>query len=75
MQLSNPARERRRAAIVDSLSSADRAKLAGHIVRFERALDRRHRQDADLADALLRVLKSPIGKALRDRIKELATNG
>jgi hypothetical protein len=25
------------------------------------------RQDADLADALLRILKSPLGKELRDR--------
>jgi len=32
----------------------------------------RRQQDADLADALLRVLKSALGKELRDKIKEIA---
>jgi hypothetical protein len=32
----------------------------------------RQQQDTDLADALLRVLKSALGKELRDRIKEIA---
>ena len=74
MRLSNQAQERRRAAIVDSLSAADRAKLAGHLVRFEQALDRRYKQDADLVDALLRILKSPLGKELRNRIRKITAN-
>jgi hypothetical protein len=35
----------------------------------------RQQQDADLADALLRILKSALGKELRDRIKEISSNG
>jgi hypothetical protein len=33
--------------------------------------DARHQQDSDLADALLRILKSARGKELRDKIREV----
>ena len=48
---------------------ADTARLLASV---SRRFGARQRQDADLADALLRVLKSALGKELRDRIKEIA---
>ena len=49
---------------------ADTARL---LTRVGRRFSTRQRQDADLADALLRVLKSALGKQLRDKIKEVST--
>jgi hypothetical protein len=31
----------------------------------------RQQQDADLTDALMRILKSPLGKPLRDKLKDI----
>jgi hypothetical protein len=42
---------------------------ARRLARVNRLVARR--QDSDLADALLRILKSALGKELRDRIKEI----
>jgi hypothetical protein len=58
--------------IARSLSKEDRLLVTGKMIELERKL---RRQDSDLADALLRVLKGPLGKQLRNRIKEIATNG
>jgi hypothetical protein len=58
--------------IARNLSKEDRLLVTGKMIELERKL-RRH--DSDLADALMRVLKGPLGKQLRSRIKEIATNG
>jgi hypothetical protein len=61
----------RSAEIVKSLSKEDRLLVTEKMIELERKL---RRQDSDLADALLRVLKGPLGKALRDRIKEICAS-
>jgi len=71
MQLENPKRQRRLAGIVASLPDSKRTDVVRRLARVDRLMARRHQQDADLADALLRVLKSALGKELRDRIKEI----
>jgi hypothetical protein len=55
--------------IVKSLSKEDRLLVTEKMIELERKL-RRH--DSDLADSLIRVLKGPLGKELRNRIKEIA---
>jgi hypothetical protein len=59
----------RNAEIVRSLSKEDRLLVTEKLIELERKL-RRH--DSDLADSLIRVLKGPLGKELRDWIKEIA---
>jgi len=71
MQLNNPAQQRRLADIIASLSAPDRENVVQRLTNLNRMIARRHQQDLDLADSLLRVLKSPLGKGLRDRIKEI----
>jgi hypothetical protein len=44
---------------------------ARRLARVDRLITRRHQQDSDLADALLRILKSPLGKELRGKIREV----
>jgi len=68
MQLDNPARQRRLADVAGSVPST------AEIARRFRNLDQRRQADTDLADALTRILRSPIGKELRTRIKEVAKN-
>jgi hypothetical protein len=48
---------------------------ARRLAKVDRLITRRNRADADLADSLLRILKSALGKELRDKIQEIATNG
>ena len=68
MQLENPARQRRLADVAGPVPGT------AEIARRFRNLDQRHRADTDLADALIRILRSSIGKELRTRIKEIAKN-
>jgi hypothetical protein len=58
--------------LAEAVAASDVTKLAGAALRLERTFTRRHKQDVDLADALLRILRSALGKELRDRIKEIA---
>jgi hypothetical protein len=76
MQLDNPQRQRRLADIVASLPDKDRADVVQRLTKVERAIARRHEQDADLIDGLLRILKSPHPQAerLRQLIKETAND-
>jgi hypothetical protein len=74
MLLSNPKQQRTLSEIVASLPDAVRAEAATRIARVNRLIASRQRQDSDLADALLRVLKSELGKELRDTIMEISTN-
>jgi hypothetical protein len=71
MLLSNPKQQRTLAEIVADIPDTVRVAAATRIARVNRLMSRRHQQDSDLADALLRILKSPLGKGLRDRIKEI----
>jgi hypothetical protein len=74
MQLENPAKQRRRADIIATVPDDQKANLSRRLVNLDRLIARRHRADADLADSLLRVLRSPLGKALGARIKEIAND-
>jgi hypothetical protein len=55
--------------IVRNLSKENRLLVTEKMIELERKL---RRQDSDLADSLIRVLKGPLGKQLRNRIKEIA---
>jgi hypothetical protein len=71
MQLGNPRQQRTVAEILASLPDSDWTQLAQRLARLDRALSARHKADADLADALIRILKSPIGKKLRQAIANI----
>jgi len=60
--------------IADIVAELDPAVVSSAMVRIERHFKRQREEDRELADALLRVLKSPLGKVLRDRIKEIAAD-
>jgi hypothetical protein len=57
--------------ILDSLPVPDRILAAEKLGKLEWLLKR----DLTMADSLVRILKSPIGKELRETIKEIANNG
>jgi hypothetical protein len=60
------------AEIIAKLSEAERGIVAERMVRIERLLARRHEQETELADTLLRIMQSPLGKELRDKIREIS---
>ena len=55
--------------IVRNLSKENRLLVTEKMIELERKL---RRQDSDLADSIIRILKGPLGKGLRNRIKEIA---
>jgi len=74
MLLNNPKQQRTLAEIVASLPDSVRAEAATRLAKLDRLIKRRHQQDADLVDSLLRILESPNPQAERVRqlIKEVA---
>jgi hypothetical protein len=60
------------AEIIEGLSEADRTIALEKIARIERRIEQRRKLDEFIADSLLRVLKSPMGKSLQQKIKEIA---
>jgi hypothetical protein len=60
------------AEIIERLPEADRTIALEKIARIERRIEQRRKLDELIADSLLRVLKSPLGKSLQQRIKEIA---
>jgi hypothetical protein len=62
------------AAILSRLSEPERATVAERMVRIERLTTKRHQQDADLIDSLLRILSSanPQARKIRQLIKDIA---
>jgi hypothetical protein len=60
------------AEIIESLPEADRTIALEKIARIERRIEQRRKLDEFIADSLLRVLKSPMGKSLQQKIKEIA---
>jgi hypothetical protein len=60
------------AEIIEKLSEADRTIALEKIARIERRIEQRRKLDELIADSLLRVLRSPLGKSLQQRIKEIA---
>jgi hypothetical protein len=58
--------------IVESLSESDRVLVGEKMVELDRRLEHQRKFDAAVADSLLRVLKSALGKTLRDKLKEIA---
>ena len=74
MLLNNPKQQRALTEIVATLPDSARVEAITRIAKLDRILARRTKADADLADALLRVLKSALGKELRDRIREISGN-
>jgi hypothetical protein len=60
------------AEIIESLPEADRTIALEKIARIERRIEVRQKLDELVADSLLRVLKSPLGKSLKETIKEIA---
>jgi hypothetical protein len=59
------------AEIVASLSEPDRVFVAEKMAEVDRKLEQRRQFDAAVVDSLIRVLKTPLGKSLRDKIKEI----
>jgi hypothetical protein len=58
--------------IAAELSEADRTIAVEKMARIEQRIEQRRKLDELIADSLLRVLKSPLGKSLQQRIKEIA---
>ena len=44
------------------------------LAELDRKLEQRRQFDAAVVESLLRALKGPLGKTLRDKIKEIAAN-
>jgi hypothetical protein len=74
MLLTNPKQHRTLAEIIASVPDSVRVEAATRIAKVNRLVTRRHQQDADLVDSLLRILESPNPQAERVRqlIKEIA---
>jgi hypothetical protein len=62
------------AEIVASLPEADRVFVAEKMAELDRKIDDQRKFDAAIVDSLIRILKSPLGKTLREKIQEIATN-
>jgi hypothetical protein len=60
------------ADIIERLPETDRTIALQKIARIEEKIEQRRKLDELIADSLLRVLKSPLGKSLQQRIKEIA---
>ena len=60
------------AEIVATLSEPDRIFVSEKMAELDRKLEQRRQFDAAVVESLLRILKSPIGKTLRDKIKEVS---
>jgi hypothetical protein len=60
--------------IAAELSEADRTIALEKMASIEKKIQQRSKLDELIADSLLRVLKSPLGKSLQQRIKEIANN-
>ena len=60
------------AEIIASLSESDRSLVAEKMAELDRKLEERRRFDSAVVDSLLRALKGPLGKTLRDKIKEIS---
>jgi hypothetical protein len=58
--------------IIESLPEPDRALAGEKMASLDRRLEHQRKFDAAVADSLVRILKSALGKSLRDKIKELA---
>lgn len=63
------------AEIVASLSESDRVFVAEKMAELDRKLGQRRQFDAAVVESLLRALKGPLGKPLKDKIKEISANG
>jgi hypothetical protein len=62
------------AEIIQTLPESDRVLVTEKLASLDRKLEHRREFDAAVADSLVRILKGPLGKSLRDKIKELAAN-
>jgi hypothetical protein len=60
------------ADIIERLPETDRTIALQKIARIEEKIEQRRKLDELVADSLLRALKSPLGKSLQQRIKEIA---
>jgi hypothetical protein len=67
-----PVMTRSVAEIVESLSEPDRVLVAEKLAELDRKIEQQRKFDTAVADSLMRILKSALGKSLRDRIKEVA---
>jgi hypothetical protein len=63
------------AEIIEGLSEDDRAIALQKIAHIEKRIEARRKLDELVADSLLRVLKTPLGKILKETIKDIAKNG
>jgi hypothetical protein len=62
------------AEIIATLSESDRVLVAEKMAELDRKIDDQRKFDAAIVDSLIRILKSPLGKTLREKIKEIATS-
>ena len=62
------------AEIIASLPEAGRVFVSEKLAELDRKLEQRRQFDAAVVESLLRALKGPLGKTLRDKIKEIAAN-
>jgi len=60
------------AEIVATLSEPDRIFVSEKMAELDRKLEQRRQFDAAVVESLLRILKSPIGKTLRDTARPAA---
>jgi len=62
------------AEIIASLPEAGRVFVSEKLAELDRKLEQRRQFDAAVVESLLRALKGPLGKTLRDKTKEIAAN-
>jgi len=75
MQLENPAQGRTLADMIASLPDSARAEAYLRLIKLERTMALRHKEDTDLIDRLSRLLQSPNPQAalLRKLLKEVVS--
>ena len=74
MQLENPRQQRRLNQVIASMPDAGMANLASRLVKFERTV-RQSRHDAEVVEAVVRILEHPAHQRLADKLRHLITKG
>jgi hypothetical protein len=62
------------ADIIERLPETDRAIALEKMASIEKKIEQRRKLDELIADSLLRVLRTPLGKPLQQKIKEIAND-
>jgi Mn-dependent DtxR family transcriptional regulator len=75
VQLENPRQQRRLNQVIASMPDAGVENLASRLLKFERTLVRQSRHDAEVVEAVVRILEHPAHQRLADKLRHLITKG